>query len=335
MSDYFPELSDAFREFAASVDGQSICVIGHARPDGDCVGSQIGISALISHYGADVFTVNADRVPSALEYLQGSEGISIIDPPALGDAGLVFVDCADEGRVGPKTSVALENRRRLLNVDHHITNTRYAEVNLVDAAASATCEILAGIAYDLAVPISAATAQAFYTGIMTDTGRFSYGSTSSRVFELCSRLVQSGASPQLAAENLYENVSLARLKLLERFLGSLTYECGESVCIGELRQKDFVETGTSYQDTEGFVDYARSVGDVAIGVLLEERKTTTKASLRARNKRMRVDQIAAQFGGGGHACAAATSSSLPIDRLREDLIAALETRVLEGGRKSI
>ncbi len=290
------------------------------------MGAQIAVAEMISHYGARVRSVNADQIPSALEYLEGSESINIIEPGSLGDAGLVYVDCADEGRVGPKTSIALENRRRLLNIDHHITNTRFAEVNLVDAGASATCEILAGIAFDLSLPISPAAAQALYTGIVTDTGRFSYAATSSRVFELCSRLVKSGASPQLAAEHLYENITLPRLKLLERFLASLTYECGEKVCVGELRQRDFVETGTSYQDTEGFVDYARSVGDVSIGVLLEERKTTTKASLRAKKKQMRVDQIASLFGGGGHACAAATSSDLPIDELRGRLIEAIEAR---------
>ncbi len=304
-----------------------MCVIGHARPDGDCVGAQIAAAAMISTFGAEVCLANADQVPFTLEYLEGSESIAIIDPERLGDAGLLYVDCADEGRVGPKTSIALESRRRLGNIDHHITNTRFAEVNLIDASASATCEILAGIAFDLAIPLSVATAQALYTGILTDTGRFSYAATSSRVFELCSRLVQCGASPQLAAENLYENVTLPRLKLLERFLGSLTYECGNKVCVGVVRQRDFVETGTSYQDTEGFVDYARSVGDVSVGLLLEERKTTTKASLRAKSKKLRVDQIASQFGGGGHACAAATSSKLPLQDLRKALIEALETRV--------
>jgi len=304
-----------------------VCVIGHARPDGDCVGAQIAAAEMISAFGVVPLIVNADQVPTPLTYLKGSEQIRIIGPGSLGDTGLLYVDCADEGRVGPKTSIALENQRRLGNIDHHITNTRFAEVNLIDSEASATCEILAGIAFDLTLPISEAAAQALYTGILTDTGRFGYAATSSRVFQLCSRLVDCGASPRLAAESLYENATLPRLKLLERFLGSLAFECDNKVCIGMLRQRDFVETGTSYQDTEGFVDYARSLEDVSIGVLLEERKTTTKASLRAKSKKLRVDQIASQFGGGGHACAAATSSSLPWKDLREKLIEAIRARV--------
>lgn len=320
-------MSARFHGLATNAKDQTLCVIGHARPDGDCVGSQIAVAEMISTYGVDSFSVNADRIPIALEFLAGSESIKTIEPNALGDAALLYVDCADESRVGPKTSLALANRRRLANIDHHITNTRFAEVNLVDSAASATCEILAGIAFDLEIPISSSTAQALYTGIVTDTGRFSYAATSSRVFELCSQLVKCGASPQVTAENLFENVSLPRMKLLERFLGSLVYECEEKVCVGVLRQRDFIETGTSYQDTEGFVDYARSVGDVLVGVLLEERKTTTKASLRAKSKEIRVDQVATQFGGGGHACAAATSSDLPLRALRDGLIEALKNKV--------
>ncbi len=326
MGGYFPELSERFGAFAETARDLEVCVIGHARPDGDCVGSQIGAQAILSALGVKSFTVNADQVPAPLRYLEGSDEIRIVEPDALGDSALFYVDCADEARVGPKTSIALQDRRRLGNVDHHITNTNFAEANFVDAGASATCEILAGIALDLDLPLEASVAQALYTGILTDTGRFGFAATSSRVFKLCSALLDCGASPQDAAENLYENMTLARLKLLERFLSSLTYECDGKVCVGELKQRDFVETGTSYQDTEGFVDYARSVSDVSVGVLLEERKSTTKGSLRAKRRDIRVDQVAAQFGGGGHACAAATSSDLSLPELRAGLLEALAER---------
>ena len=327
MKQYFPELRDQFRSLAEAAAGVRVCVIGHARPDGDCVGSQIAAQKLLAHFGLESFMANADRVPNSLLYLEGSELISIFDRQMMNDTALLYVDCADEGRVGPKTSIALQGFRRIGNVDHHISNTGFAEFNVVDQGASATCEILAGIAFDLQVTITPDLAQALYTGIMTDTGRFGFAATSSRVFDLCANLVDCGASPQAAAENLYENVSLARLKLLERFLGTLEYACDGKVCIGELKQRDFLETGTSYLDTEGFVDYARSVSDVAVGVLLEERKTTTKGSLRAKRKEIRVDQVAAQFGGGGHACAAAMSSALSLEELRNGLIESLRPRV--------
>lgn len=327
MNDFFPELTPIFKEFVETYARRKVCVIGHARPDGDCIGSQIALSEMLELSGVDVLAVNADRIPEAFNYLDGISRIGIVNPSGLGDLPLVYVDCADEFRVGPKTSEALADRRRVLNIDHHITNTRYAERNLIDADASATCEILAGIALDVGLDFGAPIAQAMYTGIVTDTGRFSYAATSSRVFELCSELVKRGASPQVATQNLFENETLSRMKLLERFLASLTLECDGKVCVGQLRQRDFVETNTSYQDTEGFVDYARTIKGVSVGVLLEERKTETKSSLRANRKELRVDQVAQLFGGGGHACAAAMSIRKPLDELRAGLLEALAERV--------
>lgn len=327
MSVFFPELTPLFKEFSKAFAGQKVCVIGHARPDGDCIGSQIALSGMLALLGIDALVVNADRVPDRLARLDGVSRIEIVNPSALGDLPLVYVDCSDEGRVGPQTSQALASRRRVLNVDHHISNTFFAKTNIVDSEASATCEILAGVAFDIGLDIDAEIAQALYTGIVTDTGRFSYAATSSRVFDLCSELVKRGASPLVAAEDLFERESLPRLKLLERFLASLTLECDGKVCVGELRQKDFIETGTGYQDTEGFVDYARFVKGVSVGVLLEERKIGTKSSLRASRKELRVDQVASRFGGGGHACAAAMNSEVPLDELRSGLLGALAERV--------
>lgn len=327
MSGYFPELTPLFEEFASAFAGRKVCVIGHARPDGDCVGSQIAISGMLSLLGVETLTVNADRIPDTLGFLETPTSIEMVNPKKLGDLPLVYVDCADERRVGPKTSQSLASLRRVLNIDHHISNTQFAETNIVDGDASATCEILAGIALDLELEFDARIAQALYAGIVTDTGRFSYAATSSRVFALCSELVDRGASPQVAAENLFENETMPRMKLLQRFLASLTFECDGKVCVGELRQKDFIETGTAYPHTEGFVDYARSLKGVLVGVLLEERKHMTKSSLRANRKELRVDQIASKFGGGGHACAAAMNIEMPLDDLRTELLAALAERV--------
>lgn len=285
------------------------------------------MGCMLEALGVESILANADRVPGRLENLVESKPIEIVDPSSVEALPFVYVDCADEERVGPKTSIALASSRRVLNVDHHITNTNFAETNLVDAEAAATCEILAGIAFDLELPVDAPMAQALYTGIVTDTGRFGYAATSSRVFELCGELVRRGASPQAAVEGLYERETMPRLKLLQRFLDSLALECDGQVCVGQLRQKDFLETGTAYHDTEGFVDYARSLQGVAIGISLEERKTTTKGSLRANRKEMRVDRIARKFGGGGHACAAAMSIGMPLDQLRNELLNALGERL--------
>lgn len=306
-------------------------MIGHAKPDGDCIGSQVALTRMLQALGVEVFTVNADPAPKPLEFLTRETKVTVLDLGGFEELPLIYVDCADEKRVGPKTSVALERYEFLANIDHHISNTNFSTNDFVDFKAAATCEILAGMAYDLAWKIDEVTAQALYVGILTDTGRFSYAATSERVFELASRLVADGASPTYASTRLYECERMPRLKLLHRYLDSLEMICDDRICVGMVRRQDFLDTGAAYEDTEGFVDYARSVDSVEVGILIEERKTTTKGSLRSNDSCYRMDQIAAKFGGGGHACAAGLSSSLKADDLKVGLLEAISERLRMGG----
>ena len=330
MSSFFPQFADSFSALLDDMKSRRVAVIGHARPDGDCIGSQLAMTGLLRESGVDAIAVNADEVPRALNFLADSQlSVNGIEAILNDERSLVYVDCADEFRVGPKTACKLENRDRLANIDHHISNTNYARNNIVDAESAATCEIIAGLAYDFDMPISKQVAQSLYVGIMTDTGQFGFAATSSRVFELCGLLVRDGASPHDAYKELFDKESINRLKLLQRYLASLKLELGNRVCVGELRQKDFLETGTDHEDTERFVDYARSVAVSDVGMLIEERKKTSKCSLRASDSAIRLDQIAAQFGGGGHSCAAAMNTEISIDELREGLLKALEKRFSE------
>jgi phosphoesterase RecJ-like protein len=181
----------------------------------------------------------------------------------------------------------------------------FAEFNLLDTGSAATCEILAGVLLDNGLPIDAQTAQALYTGILTDTGQFRFPSTSRRCFLLAAELLERGAKPSEAGYQLYERESHGKLALLQRYLASLRMECGGRLCIGTLPAGIFEETGSSVEDTEGLVDYARCIDGVDVGVLIEERVDgTVKASLRAKEAAYRMDLIAAKFNGGGHACAA-------------------------------
>lgn len=327
MSAYCPELSQQMAALVETLVGKHVCVIGHARPDGDCIGSQVAMARLLRAQGAKVELANADPLPEPLLFLAEKTPVARFDFDAIAGLPLIYVDCADQARVGPVTSQKLSGARHLANIDHHISNTLYAETNLLDATSAATCEIIAGIAFDLGWEIDLETAQALYVGIMADTGRFCYASASSRVFELCSRLVALGARPDVASQHLFENDPLSRYKLLQRYLSSLELHCDGKVCCGVLTQNDFEQTQSSYDETEGFVDYARSLKGVEVGIIIEERATSTKGSLRAMGADIRVDQVAAQFGGGGHARAAGLSSSLTVEALKEGLLKEIDRRM--------
>lgn len=325
---FFPPLSQEFDRLLASLAGQKLVVIGHARPDGDCIGSQVALARVLRSRGFDVICVNPDPIPRRLQFL--AQGMTfyrtddVLHSPEQRAA--IFVDCADHARAGDR----LKGRypAPVAAIDHHLSNVGFAPFSLVDSAAAATCEILAGIFLDLGLTIDAQTAQALFTGIMTDTGQFRFNSTTRRCFVLAGELVARGAHPADAGYQLYERETEGKLKLLQHFLASLRLECNRRVCVGILPAGIFESTGSNTEDTEGLVDYARSIDGVDIGALIEERADGTfKASLRAKDPAYRLDLVAAKFNGGGHACAAGLNLKQNTENFYARLVAAFAERL--------
>jgi phosphoesterase RecJ-like protein len=332
VSAFYPQYAAVFGEILKRVAGKRVAIIGHARPDGDCIGSQVALASGLASRGVDVVCINGDPVPRRLQYLAAGRTFLRTDAeiePHL-DRLVIYVDCADQARVGDRLKAKFP--RVLACIDHHLSNVGFAEYNLVDARSAATCEMLAGMMLDAGVAVDAAAAKALYAGIMTDTGQFRFQSTSQRCFVLAGELVARGASPAEAGHELYERESHGRLKLLQRFLASMRFECGGRVCIGFLPLGIFAETGTNGEDTEGLVDYARSIDGVEVGVLIEDKPDGgVKASLRGKDPAWRLDRIAAQFNGGGHACAAGLNHAESVAKFYPRLIAALAQQLDAGG----
>lgn len=327
MESFFEKLTPSFAALVPSLKGKHVAVVGHARPDGDCIGSQVALARVLRTLGSTVICVNLDVVPRRLQFLV--QDLTFVKAPDLppGDWQAIYVDCADHDRAGEKAKARFP--RPFGNIDHHLSNNGYAEHNFVEVAAAATAEILAGMFFDAKLPVDKVTAQALFSGIMTDTGQFRFNSTTRRTFMLAAELVALGAHPADVGGEIYERESAGKLQLLQRFLSSLKLECGGRVCVGVLPDGVFHETGSSVEDTEGLVDYARSIDGVDIGVLIEERPGAIKASLRSKEPRFRVDQIAAQFGGGGHACAAGLNlKNVSMADFRPKLLAAIEKQIL-------
>jgi phosphoesterase RecJ-like protein len=332
VSDFYPQHAAAFAAILGRVAGQRVAVLGHARPDGDCIGSQVALARALAARGVDVVCLNGDPVPRRLQYLTAGMKFLRTEAEIAGhtDRLAIYVDCADQARVGERLKAKFP--RVLACIDHHLSNVGFAEYNLLDAGSAATCEMLAGLLLDAGQAIDAAAAKALYAGIMTDTGQFRFQSTSRRCFVLAGELVAHGADPSEAGHELYERESPGRLKLLQRFLASMKFECGGRVCVGFLPNGVFGETGTTSEDTEGLVDYARSIDGVEVGVLIEDKPDGgVKASLRGRDPAWRLDRIAAQFNGGGHACAAGLNHPEGVAQFYPRLIAALG-RQLDAGR---
>lgn len=328
---HYTKFAGRFAVLLHELAGQKAVVIGHQRPDGDCIGSQVALCRVLRAQGIDAVCMNPDPVPRRIKFLVGDTPFFQRDELPAGDRLAIFTDCADHGRAGEKIKALYPAPQACF--DHHVSNVGFAVRNFVDTGSAATAEVLAGLFIDADIVFDTVTAQALYTGIMTDTGQFRFSSTSHRVFRLCAELVARGANPALAGQELFERESWGKLKLLEYYLGSLKLECNGRVCIGVLREGIFEKLGATVEDTEGLVDYARSIEGVEIGVLIEERAGVIKASLRAIHGSYRIDTVASQFNGGGHASAAGLNCPDTLGSFYPKLIAALSRRLAETDAK--
>lgn len=319
---YYPDFLSSFRALVDGLKGERVAVVGHIRPDGDCIGSQVAMTRMLRAEGVDAVAVNGDTVPRILKAFLGDTPFHEKGDYDLTGHKVVTVDSADPKRIGKDLQERVPEYAG--NIDHHISNPNYAGTNFIDVTSAATGEILAGLFLDAGLPIDPLTAQALYIGIATDTGQFRFSSTTPRVFEIAQKLIACGANPAAAALELYENESMAKLQLLQRFLASFELKFSGRVCIGTLRACDFTESGATKEDTEGLVDYARAIDGVEIGVLVEESDGKIKGSFRAKDPVHRVDQLASNFNGGGHACAAGFNCDGDAESFKGRLIAVLE-----------
>jgi len=314
-----------FLELVQSWRGKKIAVCGHLRPDGDCIGSQVAFCRFLRSHGVEASAVKTDPIPKNLASFVGDT--PYIDQDDLDPEGweAVTVDCADEARIGKPLREKFP--KTLFNVDHHISNDEYAEHNLVIPHACATAEILSELFLAAGHRPDKTAADALYVGIATDTGQFRFPSTTTRTFEICCHLCEFGANPASVATLLYEQETIGRMQLLESYLSTLKLSMEGKVCTGFIRDGEYERTGTTNEDSEGFVDYSRSIEGVEIGVFLEENDGKIKGSLRSKNPVYRVDTVAQQFGGGGHACAAGFRVDSTIDQFYPELSEILEAHI--------
>jgi phosphoesterase RecJ-like protein len=331
---YFPEHSPSFKALLTGLRGRPVAVLGHMRPDGDCIGSQVGLARVMRDLGVNVVAVNNDTVPRVLEDFVGdTPWAKAADYNPTPETVAACVDCADHVRIGPRLRELFP--RPLIVVDHHLSNEGFSDHNYVLPTAAATAEVLAGMFFDAGFKLDAVAAQALYVGIASDTGQFRFPATSPRIFQLCSELIAAGANPGEAARLLYERESFGKLRLLRTFLDSLKLELGGRVCVGFLRDADYQASGAGREDSEGLVDYARAIDGVDIGVLLEERNGAIKGSLRSKEPKYGMHRLAQLFDGGGHACAAGFNLRVPLDKFYPRFLKELETHLQAAERGEI
>ncbi len=285
----------------------SVFLVSHERPDGDAIGSLLGMGLAVEKLGKRVRMFNPDPPPKVYEFLRGADRIERLSSASKERADLcIFLDSANPERIGDGLKVK-DLGKFVINIDHHIDNKRYGDLNFIDPEASATGEIVYEIlsSWEDRNLISRDVANALYTAILTDSGRFSYDSTSPRTHLIVADLLSKGADKREIAKRIYETKPFGALKLIGEMLVNSQLCLGGKVIWSFLPFSRFKLYGVGLVDSEGFLQFLRMAEGVKIVVLFRELEDgRIRVSLRSADSDVGVRDIAAKFGGGGHEKAA-------------------------------
>ncbi|PYI85141.1 MAG: bifunctional oligoribonuclease/PAP phosphatase NrnA [Verrucomicrobia bacterium] len=281
----------------------TICVVGHIRPDGDCIGSQLALTLALKNEGKKVACWNDDDVPRKLAFLDPGQ---LIGKPRNGQHFdcVIAIDSASLERLG-KANRCIQDRNLLINIDHHESNTRFADLNWVSAAQPSTGELIFRLMRAAKWPIAQPIADCLYTAISTDTGSFQYPTTRPNTYYIAGKLVERGADLAKICNEVYQSYPLSRVRLLQRVLNKLRLAQDNQIAYFWLKKADFVRTGAGQDDAEGLIDHIRAIEPVVVACVFEEvEPELTRVSLRSKSEKVNVNEIAQRFGGGGHPAAA-------------------------------
>ncbi len=304
--------------------GDRFLLTSHVNPDGDAIGSELGLARLLRQMGKGATVWNRDPVPKVYEPLAGSDRIHVGDTPPAGFpesySGVILLECPGPGRCGIYENFAgLE----IINIDHHLGNEQYGALNWVDTTAPAVGEMVFRMAQAMNLELDVETANALYLTLVTDTGGFRYSNTTPETFEAAASLMRIGASPVTVSQWLYESQPESAVRLLGAVLDTLELHHGGRVATAWLTLDMVQQCGASPGDSEGLIDTPRSIAGVeAVAMLREIEGGGFKVSLRSSGA-TDVEKIARHYGGGGHHNAAGFSHNGDRQALFSDVIEAL------------
>jgi phosphoesterase RecJ-like protein len=319
---------------------RSFLLTSHTNPDGDAIGTELGLARLLEGLDKEVVVWNRDPTPALFAGLAGADRIHVGETPPDGFPHrfelVVFIECPGTDRCGLADQLA---GLPSLNLDHHLGNQQYGVVNWVDTTAPAVGEMVLRLAEAMALELDATTADLLHLALVSDTGSFRYSNATAEAFESAARLVRAGASPERVAGILYDQRPLTSLRLLAEVTGALELTCSGAVATAILSRAMFERAGADRGDTEGLIDHLRSLAGVETVALLRDLVASEaregspgecpiKVSMRSRGT-VDVEQVARRHGGGGHRNAAGCILHGELETARRqiaaDLARALET----------
>ena len=307
---------------------------GHVRPDCDVLGSQLGLAGLLDALGKDVWIVNDDPVPPRFAFIDPDRRIrtlgSFSDPQPFADREVVVVlDTSSWAQLGAMADVVRSFGERVVVIDHHLSGDDMPGLVLKNTSAEACGRLVAESADALGVPLAPPVARPLFCAIATDTGWFRYRSVSAVTYRLAGRLIEAGADPASIYRDLYQQDTLARIRLRGVILERVTTEMEGRLIYTWVHHSDFERLGAVRSDTEDVINETLAVaGTEVAAIFIEQSDGRIKVSLRSRNG-IDCSAIARAFGGGGHQAAAGASLDGPLDAARSRLLDAVK-RAMRG-----
>ena len=317
----FDIISNALR------DARTVGVASHIRPDADALGSTIAFALWLRDCGKEVTTYNEEGSTAKFNYLPCHEIVSL--PPATPQKFDVFValDTSVKNRLGT-VNKAIAPGTTILNIDHHISNENYGDVNFIDPSAPATGQILLEFFQHVGARVSSEMATNLFAAISTDTGSFQYAGTNERTFAAASHLIGCGVDVPGLSRAMYDSQPRRRFELLRHALNTAEFHCDDRIATFSLPMDLVERLKVLPEDNEGIIDHLRSIEGVEAAVFFEE-LPEGKVRVSARSKFPRIDvcKVCKQFEGGGHAMAAGARVDGTLAQVKNDFLKALSDEI--------
>jgi len=293
-------------------------VASHYNPDGDAIGSTCAVGHILAKLGKKFVLYNPSGVPN--RYSFANLPAPVLDTlPETMPKWTIILDCGAEDRIG-EALYARRSETRIIDIDHHLGNGDYGEFNWVDVRQPAVGTMIAELAQALDVPLVDGLAECVYLAVATDTGFFTYGSTTPESLELAANMLRHGLDMALMNKRITKQWSEERMRLWTEVMSGVELYADKTIAVGAINQEMFDRTGTTSEDTENIINFIRRLKSVRVAAILrEEGPNNYKFSLRSYGTD-NVQAIAARFGGGGHKNAAGGSIEAPLEEAKILLI---------------
>ncbi len=312
---------------ARIIESKKIGITCHTSPDGDSLGSVLGLLQGLLKLGKEAYVMSKDSLPKTFEYMPFSnEIVKNIDFVLEGTDTVIVLDCGNIDRIN--SNLDLDHREYiLLNIDHHISNDMYGDINYVDTSSAAVAEIIFDILKLLNVYIDANIATCLYTSLITDTGSFRHSNTTKLTHEIAGSLIDTGIDFTEIHRIIFENKQFERVKLYGRVIEDMRLVLNSKVCIMKITDALFNELNIGKGDTSDILIFGTQIDSVEVTILLKESEDGLKVSLRSKNI-IDVRKLSEEFGGGGHTRAAGFSVNKPLREIEQILINKLEKELM-------